>query len=142
MAVKKAELAIPESELSESFVRSSGPGGQNVNKGSTAVQLRFDMANSPSLDARQKSRLARLASHLLTSDGVLIIEASRFRTQVQNRRAGCGSLPAAAAKAGEDPADAGLRRAAPEIQERAVGRQAHARASWRGGLKAAKMTAM
>jgi ribosome-associated protein len=83
--MKDKAPAIPESELSESFVRASGPGGQNVNKVATAVQLRFDVANSPSLNAYQKGRLARIASHLMTQAGELIIEASRFRTQVQNR---------------------------------------------------------
>lgn len=83
--MKERELTIPESELSESFIRSSGPGGQNVNKVATAVQLRFDVTNSPSLNAYQKGRLARIASHLMTQAGELIIEASRYRTQVQNR---------------------------------------------------------
>lgn len=78
-------MAIPESELSESFIRSSGPGGQNVNKVATAVQLRFDVVHSPSLTPYQKERLARIASHLMTDAGELLIEASRFRTQAQNR---------------------------------------------------------
>lgn len=80
-----ADLPVAEWELTESFIRSSGPGGQNVNKVATAVQLRFHVRNSPSLDARQKANLARIASHLMTRDGELIIEASRFRTQAQNR---------------------------------------------------------
>lgn len=97
------ELTIPESELEESFIRSSGPGGQNVNKVATAVQLRFDMANSPSLNAYQKGRLARIASHLVTSDGVLIIEAGRFRTQGQNRDDARARLAALVAEASRPP---------------------------------------
>jgi ribosome-associated protein len=94
---------IPESELSESFVRASGPGGQNVNKVATAVQLRFDVANSPSLNAYQKGRLARIASHLMTQSGELIIEASRFRTQVQNREDARARLAAMIEEASKPP---------------------------------------
>ena len=78
-------IIIPEVELSEQFIRSSGPGGQNVNKVSTAVELRFDVRHSPSLPAPVRTRLARLAGHRLTKDGVLVIRADRFRTQEANR---------------------------------------------------------
>ena len=78
-------ISIDESELSESFVRSSGPGGQNVNKLSTAVQLRFDVRHSPSLPNDVAVRLIRLAGRRLTKDGVLVITAQRHRTQERNR---------------------------------------------------------
>ncbi len=78
-------IIIPESELDESFVRASGPGGQNVNKVSTAVQLRFDVRGSPSLPDEVAVRLMRLAGSRMTRDGVLIISADRFRTQDRNR---------------------------------------------------------
>jgi ribosome-associated protein len=78
-------IAIDEAELQESFIRASGPGGQNVNKVESAVQLRFDVRNSPSLPEDVKARLERLAGSRLTNDGVLIITAQRFRTQDRNR---------------------------------------------------------
>ena len=79
-------IAIDEREIEESFVRASGPGGQNVNKLATAVQLRFDVERSPSLPDGARARLKALAGRRLTQDGVLIITAQRHRTQERNRQ--------------------------------------------------------
>jgi len=78
-------IVLDESELVESFIRASGPGGQNVNKLSTAVQLRFDVRHSPSLTDEVRARLERLAGRRLTRDGVLVITAQNHRTQERNR---------------------------------------------------------
>jgi len=79
-------IALDESEISERFVRASGPGGQNVNKVASAVQLRFDARHSPSLSDGVRERLMRLAGRRLTLEGVLVITAQRHRTQEANRR--------------------------------------------------------
>jgi ribosome-associated protein len=78
-------IAIDEREIEESFIRASGPGGQNVNKLATAVQLRFDVRHSPSLPDPVRARLTRLAGRRVNKDGVLVITAQRYRTQERNR---------------------------------------------------------
>ena len=78
-------IFVPERELEERFVRASGPGGQNVNKVSTAVELRFDVGASPSLSSDLKIRLRKLAGTRMTNDDVLVLRAERFRTQERNR---------------------------------------------------------
>src|ERR1700733_5345835 len=81
-----AQISIDERELAETFVRASGPGGQNVNKLATAVQLRFDARHSPSLPPEVRARLERLAGLRLTRDGVVVLIAQRHRTQGRNRQ--------------------------------------------------------
>jgi len=78
-------LGIDDSELEESFIAASGPGGQNVNKVATAVQLRFNLLKCESLPDGVKARVQALAGRRLTNDGVIVITANRFRTQLQNR---------------------------------------------------------
>ena len=80
-----SNVKIDESEIQLHFIRASGPGGQNVNKVASSVQLRFDIRNSPSLEPDVKERLIKLAGSRVTEDGILIIEAKRYRTQDQNR---------------------------------------------------------
>lgn len=96
-------VEIGEDELEESFIRSSGPGGQNVNKVATAVQLRFDAANSPGLPERVRDNALRLAGQRATKDGAIVIEASRFRTQERNRADARARLVELLARAAEPP---------------------------------------
>ena len=96
-------IAINENEITFSFIRSSGPGGQNVNKVATAVQIRIDVKNSPSLPEAVKKRLIRLGGSRITDDGVLTITAQRFRTQERNRADGLSRLTTLIRKAATPP---------------------------------------
>jgi ribosome-associated protein len=97
------DIAIDEAEIDESFIRASGPGGQNVNKVSTAVQIRFDVRRSPNLPNDVAVRLMRLAGSRMTADGVLVLTASSFRTQDRNRTDARERLVALIAKAAVRP---------------------------------------
>ena len=96
-------LTIPDSELEISFIRASGPGGQNVNKVSSAAQLRFDLRQSPSLPEPLKARAARLAGTRLTTSGEIVITADRHRTQALNRDDAIARLVALLAEAAVPP---------------------------------------
>ena len=96
-------IELDEKEISLSFIRASGPGGQNVNKVSTAVQLRFDIRHSPSLQYGVRQRLERLAGNRVSSDGVLVITAQRFSSQERNRRDAIARLVALIGEAARPP---------------------------------------
>lgn len=96
-------IALDDSEIVERFIRASGPGGQNVNRVATAVELRFDVRNSPSLPEAVRARLMARAGRRLTQDGVLVLTAQRFRTQERNRADALARLVALVAAAAEAP---------------------------------------
>lgn len=96
-------IAIDEDEVKFDFIRSGGPGGQNVNRVATAAQLRFDIANSPNLPGEVKERLTRMAGRKVTGEGVLIIEARRFRTQEKNKNDALNRLIELIRRASERP---------------------------------------
>ena len=96
-------ISLDEREIQEEFIRATGPGGQNVNKVATAVQLRFDVRHSPALPDEVRARLIRLSGRRMTDDGVLILVARRFRTQERNRQDAMERLVALIRKAIQKP---------------------------------------
>lgn len=133
MIVVTPEISIDEGELTESFVRASGPGGQNVNKVSSAVQLRFDARRSRSLPDPVAVRLMRLAGARLTRDGVIVLTADRFRDQVRNRADARERLIALIVRAAEPP----VPRRATKVPKAAKARRIDGKTQ-RGAVKAGR----
>jgi ribosome-associated protein len=118
-------ISLPESELEFEFIRASGPGGQNVNKVSSAVQLRFDVGRSPSLSDEVKERLAGLAGRKMTGEGILIIRAGRHRTQQANRREAVERLVALIERAARRPRTRRRTRPGPAAREQRLKDKVH-----------------
>ncbi len=124
------QITIHPREIEESFIRASGPGGQNVNNVSTAVQLRFDLRHSPSLPDDVRARAARLAGKRLTKDGVIVITAARFRSQDQNREDALARLTDLLKRAARPPATRKPTRPTPGSKKRRLAAKAR-----RGSIK-------
>jgi ribosome-associated protein len=129
------DLVIDERELEERFIRASGPGGQNVNKVATAVQIRFDVRRSPSLPEAVRERLLRIAGSRVSAEGILTIEARRFRTQERNREDARERLVTLIRRAAEAPKPRHATRPTAGSQVRRLESKRH-----RGELKASRRT--